>query len=475
MTTKFNFSCKQDKQNPCGPSVSGVGDKAEPQDLTDMSATDFCKKAEKKATNIFDSINSMFENNPVSKLIDALGGKAETSQELLNKINVNIKTDTIAKLTQSCTNSVISNQTNSITQEPWCFKAAKQAFPNDATKRAEMLSLSNINQSNISKIGQECKLAAISKALTSMSASVDNEALQKVLAKASGIGAKADSKQRTCNVINQNMKACKYVSQKQCCVNSVQSDQLNRLKICGGKFINQSNALNVIQSCSTSAESQVSDSLINAITNKSSQSATLVAKGFPVGALIAILIIAALFILMPVLLPVFVGGEVMGKIMKFIGPVLLILGTVLIVFYFTTKEKEINRINKPFSTCPDDKSSTTDKPMRMKFGDIKAEMENDTSIIGYDFFVDDINIEKPGVNDMGLAVFFTGVDRTSTCDQNDTTKSKCFTYIKPHSNNLLLAFGIMIIIGGIVQIGYSAFKSKKSIKSIKSTKYDKKR
>ena len=133
----------------------------------------------------------------------------------------------------------------------------------------------------------------------------------------------------------------------------------------------------------------------------------------------------------------------------------------LLVFYFTTQEKEINRQDKPFSTCPDDKSSTTDEPKRMKYSELQVEINNNDSIIGYDFFIDDVNKELPESDDLGLAVFFTGVDRRSMCDNNDTTKSKCFTYIKPYSNNLLLIFGILIIFAGFVQIGYSLYKSRK--------------
>ena len=460
----FKCDTSDNSRNPCPP------------DLNEKSAVDFCKEAEKKATNGWDFLKSIVESNPATALINAIGGKTETLQKLKTTMNIKIDTTTLTKSVQECDNAVDNSQSN-IIDNTECARIYLEGLTGQERLEAikelrKNLALSNITQSQKAVIGQECKLSAMSKALTDMTASVDNTALQSVIASAKGIGASSKANQQTCNNINQNMSACKYTEQKQCCNNQIMSNQLNIIKACGpSSQINQSNDFRAVQACSTSAQSSVSDSLVSAIINKTGQTATVKSTGFPVGALIAILIIAALFILMPVLGPVLIGGAAMGKIMKFIGPLLLILGTVLIVFYFTTQKKEINRTDKPFSTCPDDKSSTTDQPKRMKFGDIKAEMENDTSIIGYDFFVDDLNIKKPTLNDLGLAVFFTGVDRTVTCEKNDETKSRCFTYIKPSSNKLLLAFGIMIIIGGIVQIGYSAFKSKNESKNpIKSTK-----
>jgi len=451
----INFQCDTDDDtNPCPP------------DLNEKSAVDFCEEAEEKATNGWDFLKSLAEENPVTALVNAIGGNSETLQELKTAMNITIDTKTLTESVQECNNAVNNSQSN-IIDNTECARIYLEGLEGkdriEAGKElSKTLTISNITQSQKATIGQECKLSAMSTALTNMTASVDNTALQSVLAEAKGFGASSKANQKTCNSINQNMSACKYVKQKQCCNNQILSNQLNVIKACGpSSQINQSNDFRAVQACSTSAESSVSDSLVSSIINKTGQTAEVKSTGFPVGALIAMLVLALVFILMPVLAPVIVGGAAVSKIMKFIGPLLLILGTVLLVFYFTTQEKEINRQDKPFSTCPDDKSSTTDEPKRMKYSELQVEINNNDSIIGYDFFIDDVNKELPESDDLGLAVFFTGVDRRSMCDNNDTTKSKCFTYIKPYSNNLLLIFGILIIFAGFVQIGYSLYKSRK--------------
>ena len=72
----INFQCDTDDDtNPCPP------------DLNEKSAVDFCEEAEEKATNGWDFLKSLAEENPVTALVNAIGGNSETLQELKTGTN----------------------------------------------------------------------------------------------------------------------------------------------------------------------------------------------------------------------------------------------------------------------------------------------------------------------------------------------------------------------------------------------------
>lgn len=441
--SKFAYSCGAASSKKCPPDLSQPG-----------TATDFCKKAEQKADNIWSVAKDAIAANPVSAIINAIGGKSKSDQELLTRLDINLDTTSLAKSMQNCVNLVNNEQVNEI-DDTDCFETAMKyaSTPEEREALQKGMSLNKIDQSNTSKNLQTCQLSAMSKALTDMAASVDNSALQSVLAKAKGVGAATDGKQRTCNDISQSMSACKWVSQQQCCNNVLNNKQRNILKACGAASnINQANDARTVQTCATAATSSISDSLVSTIVNKTSQSATLEATGFPVGALVAAAIVLLILVASPVILPVVASGAAASKMMAVAGPLLVIVGGVLSAVYFVKKRGAIDGNNAPLSTCEPSVCATLE-PERMTFGALQARVQGDDTIAGYDFFMDDLRKKKPLPGDRGLAILFTSVSAASGCPVDpDTCKCNVITHVKPHSTPAFIVIGALCVLAGIVQI-----------------------
>ena len=143
---------------------------------------------------------------------------------------------------------------------------------------------------------------------------------------------------------------------------------------------------------------------------------------------------------------------------------MMIFGVVLISLFFVFKKSKIERENQPLSTCDKDGSSTVgEEPRKMKFSELKSTMAGNKNIVGYDFFMDDITKLKPSPDDTGLAVFFTGINYDAICPPNNTSESKCYTYAKGEQNIAYLIFGILMVLGGIIQLVIAAKRPKSKL------------
>jgi len=175
----------------------------------------------------------------------------------------------------------------------------------------------------------------MSEALTKMTASIDNTALQEAINEAQGIGSSAASDQKICNNISASMTACKFLTQNNCCANLSDTNAFNIIKSKGcGSMSNIVQAINnnVVQACKAANSSTVSDVLDSTIVNKGGQKSDNKSTGLSLGAILVIIVVVVL-----------VGGtggvsflpKKSANIVAILGIVLLIIGVVSIIGFFT--------------------------------------------------------------------------------------------------------------------------------------------
>jgi hypothetical protein len=194
----------------------------------------------------------------------------------------------------------------------------------------------------------------------------------------------------------------------------------------------------------------------------------------------------------------------LNTVLRVAGILEVIAGIVCIILYITTKKKAIGPvIDKPFVRCEQTQVVNTkfkkvptknnailttnsdgedlENPVkggqsvdniieveslgtaRSTFGQIKEKAQKDSSIIGYDFFPDDISINPKDIPDsqLGLGVFLSNVDKEDrekyNCPPIDTSKERSISMLKEESDTKLLIAGIILVIGGIIQMIVTLF------------------
>ena len=411
---------------------------------TTIGATDArnaCNKVEEKKKEILEQVGNLFPGVVVAKgIVDWVKGfnpEAESSQFIDNTIMNTLKSVTEGVQENMCNQESLNNLTNELTFgcDIACFNGMTSS---DRIKAMELCQADNINQSIINKVNQSCELSAMSEALTKMTASIDNTALQAAINEAKGLGASSKSDQRICNNISTSQTACKFLTQNNCCANLADTNAFNIIKSkgCGGAS-NIVQAINndLVQACIASNDSTVSDTLDSEIVNKNKQSAENKSEGLSLGAILVIIAVVAL-----------VGGtggvsflpKKSANIVAILGIVILIIGVVSIVGFFTflgQSEREGAAIPDPllgstlsvvlqppkgvagivdkagdFLTGEDgDKEPGIDR--NITFEDATATMKKNGSV-AMDFF--SAVSGKPGAKDRGTAVYYSEVNPDTT-------------------------------------------------------------
>jgi hypothetical protein len=344
------------------------------------------------------------------------------------------------------------------------------------------------------------------EALSNMDATIDNLAMQDAISEAKGLASNSSVDQNTCTAINENMSACKYIQQQQCCAAGIHQNQQNVLEVgCStGSFknINQTNTAESFASCQMTAGSSVTDNTSTDIINKTGQTGESKATGFDLSWIVTIVVVVVLggvggkYFMSKKKgkkpeAPAPTGGRHMrsrgGKaedasgatsskmrtFVRVVGILEIIAGIVCIILYITTKTKSLGPvIDKPFVRCEqtqivdsefkdlDDGTIELVSPAtaRSTFGQIKEKSQKDSSIIGYDFFPDDISINPKDIPDsqLGLGVFLSNVDSEDrekyNCPPINTEEERSISMLYEESNTLLLILGIVLVIGGILQV-----------------------
>ena len=391
--------------------------------LSKMNAKSACEAIKERETNIWDAVQSIGTTlaSPGAALIKAFGAGSTEHQKIANKINLDIDTKTLVDQASKCENLIRSEQTNVIKAGgPQCIEEIRKLnLPADITAKLikELRQeISNVTQTTIADLSQTCQLDQMSDALTKMQASIDNSALQNAINKAKGIGARVDGEEDTCNDIDVDSSACKYMTQKQCCSNQVTNVQSNTIDLgclASAHDVTQTANATTYQSCTSSNAAKVSDDLTSSLKNASSQSATQTAISFD-PTLLALLALGALFLMG--------GGPLMmsgsspsskrssSRIAYVLGSILLIAGVAILILFFTYRLGDPEKTpEKSLLNCPGTKQLKDFGPdLEISFEDARKRATEKDGVVAFDFFSPSPN---PSDDEIGHAIYYSVVDR----------------------------------------------------------------
>ncbi len=391
--------------------------------LSKMNAKSACEQIKERETNIWDAVKDIGTTlaSPGAALIKAFGAGSTEHQNIANNLKLKIDTKTLVDQASQCENLIRSDQTNVIIAGgPHCIEEIRKLnLPDDITAKLikELRQeISNVTQTTTADLSQTCQLDQMSDALTKMKASIDNSALQNAINKAKGIGADVDGNQDTCNDIDIDSSACKYMTQKQCCSNQVTNVQSNTLDLgclASAHDVTQTANVTTYQSCTSSNAAKVSDELTSSLKNKSSQSATQTAISFD-PTLLALLALGALFLMG--------GGPLMmsgsspsskrssSRIAYVLGSMLLIAGVAILILFFTYRFGDPEKTpEKSLLNCPGTKQLKDFGPdLEISFQDARKRATEKDGVVAFDFFSSSPN---PSDDEIGHAIYYTVVDR----------------------------------------------------------------
>ena len=432
-----------------------------PPELNDMNAKGACERIQ-EFKRLHPDINKMTDSiinglNP----FNLFKSSSESVQQTMNKIATELTTTSVAKQMSECNNQTIQAQSNvieGVSEE--CLKVLKDVLTPDELKK--MLTITDVEQINVGTAKNLCKINLALDTLSKMDASIENSALQKSLNEAKGLMSNSASNQDICNDISLKMSACKYISQKQCCSNKINQNQSNKLNAkCTGQIshILQSNIADAQNACDMSSQASMTDDMKVSLKNTISQDAVNKSEGLTMSFFLIFLIIFLVIVGGPVGITMFTGA----KILKYIGPILFIIGVVFMALWLVSRKPEQTIANKPFSTCKDTKA--LEKLSRGKFSDVKSRVAQD-DVIGYDFFIDlgdkengsDIDPLTISDDQLGSVFYLTQIASSPVCtDSPDKDKMSVISYKKGSQDLRWLVVGCVLLFVGLCMVAYAFF------------------
>ena len=435
-----------------------------------MTAKDACEQVSKKGSGWLDVAKDVMSLvNPITaatEMIKAFGSNSESGQEIINRLNIDIKLDTITKQSNKCYNSTAQSGTNIIKCEDSeaCGEIQKIYAEMGAPVEDVMklgCNISNVDQSNIATSETICVADTMIEALSNMDASIDNQTLMSVINEAKGLMSGSSSDQFVCNDISTTMSACKYMNVNQCCDNSVIQNQVNALEIvsCGGSAngINQRNNFNAKESCLLSASAKVSDSASADTSNKSVADAENYSEGLTMDFFVVIIMVLLLIFFG---VPAF-GIGVMKKYVWLLGIVLIIIGALLLSRYSKNAARDEYTGKKSISDClgscavvsePYDLADNTTDDLMNAVRDSGAQ---GYEVEGGDvFFIENLNKKKKNCKDKNA------VDKLGKCN-----KTIDESYLKEKKRPLALISGVSCLAIGVILLLVGLVKMAKGGKS----------
>ena len=419
-------------------------------------------------------------------LVEVVTGKIGSNAKAMNVMNthlsISMKPKTLIDQVNMCSNVSTSSMSNTISSNcPSIFEnndtietLLRAGYGPDEIKQLGRTTIKNVRQENNAEATQSCEMKHMLDTLLSMDASIDNSAMQEALAKSEQLGSNAESINNMCTEISVDISPCKYIAQTNCCNNVVNNEMTNNLTVgCNTDVdrIVQRNAVNNIQSCQVSAQSNISEEMASAIFNVSSQSSETSSVGFNLGVvIIGIVIVVCVF----AAVTLYIYSLNATLITSIIGGFLTLSGIGLITFFFRTYKKEEQLINDPYSLC--DGSTNFEDPSRMTFEEAVNRFNDVDDIKGFDFFPDekipgevegeDETLEDPSSippNWLGLATFMSDVNRGEQCKiicKDDTVEDideckeedliKSWSHAKIRSYKIAIWSGLIMFIVGLV-------------------------
>jgi len=425
------------------------------------------------ARKVCDAINQKSQSDEMKELATSLlktfnplsifQAKAKSNQKIVNELSTKMSTKDYTNQYNECNQITTQTQSNVIIgPKPKCLDILSRTLsPDDYKKTIDKMGISHITQQNIARAATSCKADLLVKALTECTASIDNTALQKSLNQASGAFSDAESNQDICNNISINMSACKYLQQHQCCAQQTSQRQKNVLDagcpVGPVTDILQTNTADSTNSCILSSQASVTTDMGATITNTVSQSAENKAEGLTMGPFILIIIVIIIILFVGPVFAIYKGGQ---AILKYLGPIVMLIGGGFVAAYFFTGTKEITKYNDPFILY----STSTkylDQLQRSTFKDAKERVKQ-SDVLGYDFFID-IGDDGKGKSkappkpseisdDQTGSVGYVTVmpDTSSSRTSFDSKQMATVSFGKEIKNIQFLIIGIILIIIGLI-------------------------
>ena len=441
-----------------------------PPDINETkNAKEFCGDVLKRAAEMKKTQGFISGLTSVLSPLSNFKTDAKTLQGVFSKIGITINQSQIADINNQCKVNTYSSQSNTINiSDRECDKMFYDSIVNmkpevqeklrsDYISGKQKITVKNIDQRNANTIVSDCVSSATLDLISKSASSVDNAAIQQIIAEVKGLMASASVDQLTCNDISSTISACQYIQQKNCCSANFNSAQKNLVNIeCRNADVigvKQSNDNASYQSCNLVTGSGMSSDIAASIINRTTQDATVKVAGLTMDFLIVFLIVAALIVLSPVVLV----GSLGNKIFSMIGIIFIIVSMVMFGLYFTIG-KEIVRTNDPEVV----KNSKTDKNIYKNVSFKEAEkIAKDKSAIGFDFIVETKNADILDET-MGTAILITesGKSGENESEVGDVTiKTVIF------AKKIYLYIGIGLLVGGILQLLFGYLKSEKDSKN----------
>ena len=183
----------------------------------------------------------------------------KTDSQIMNT-NVNyldLSSSDIQNINNSCSNVAVGNQQNVVNQDSSCLTAALSVCKKKdgtydmdcVTKQQSAVTITNVNQSNLNKIQEQCFINNLIKKVSTKDANIDNVTAVLASQKAAGFGSQVNSLTSNCNEVRTDMSSKDFLNSIMNCANEVSSNQSNVFSACGGTNINQQNVGEYLSKC----------------------------------------------------------------------------------------------------------------------------------------------------------------------------------------------------------------------------------
>lgn len=310
------LSYEAKKADSCGPfqrgCPTGADDfaegefaKSQNKQLQDASAREVCEFLKEKEKGFFDAFNPLSAFKAATSF---LGADNETVKKNLSKIGVNVETTMKVDSSQSCENLSTIRQNigynNTCAAEAFveknrlrntalgkCANDLAKAGIQDAASECKSLfskdpaieiaelellkaSRTDITSKNKAEVTQQCNATKDIITKNASKPTLTNTLLQNAKQSATSLMSSNKSSQQNCNILDQNMSACQYLQEKQCCLNKVDLDQ-NITVNCGfaltEKNVKSTNFYNANQVCTLHSTSNMDNKQTSEIVNDITQ------------------------------------------------------------------------------------------------------------------------------------------------------------------------------------------------------------
>ncbi len=432
------------------------------KDNKDKSASDVCKEIQDRSKGFADVADDIV--NAIWPIKNPFGANATSTQKIIDHLNNTMTDKKNVQQMNECIQSTTQIQSNDIEGvDENCLQILGSYMTPEQIFKLQSGGMKNITQVNKATSDNMCKINLALETLTKMDSSIDNSALQAAINKATGLMSNSDSNQDTCIDINNNMSACTYITQKQCCDQHTSQTQSNLLnsKCTVGQIQNilQSNNADSKDSCLLSAQASITTDFASTIKNTISQDAKNTSEGLTLSFGLILLFIFLLIVGIPI--------AIGRSIIKYIGGILIIIGFVFFILWLSSINKEQTIPNAPFSGCQGVKGLSASLA-RATFGEVKDRVKQD-DVVGYDFFIDvgenqkgsDINGSSILDTQLGSVFYITQLPSSSACDPIDPDKMSTVSYKKGTQNLKYLAIAISTTLAGIIIIVYKLLTNDK--------------